>query len=328
MKAIFFEPDYQERVWGGRKLATVLKKAIPYEHTGESWEIACHANGQSIVRDGEFKGLSFRELLQREGDRIIGRSFHEGDQFPLLIKFIDAMEKLSVQVHPEDAYAKIHENGELGKSECWYIIEADPGAKLVAGLKEGVTKEIFEAKLKENCLEEVLHEVEVKAGDVLDIPAGLIHAIGDGILLAEVQQNSDTTYRVYDWGRVGLDGRPRDLHIRQSLEVSDFDQRHSKELVQGKKSFLGRNQITHFIKNSYFTLKELRLEEQLEVKGKEAKFEIFICVAGMGQIQYEDGESHDIVPGDSFLLPYEREDYRLLPSGGSLVLLKTFVEEE
>lgn len=328
MKAIFFIPDFQERVWGGKKLSTVLKKEIPYEHTGESWEIACHANGQSVVREGEYQGLSFEELLVQQGERVIGKAFSKGDRFPLLIKFIDAMEKLSVQVHPEDAYAKIHEHGELGKSECWYIIEAEEGAKLVAGLKDGVTKELFEQKVKENRLEEVLHEVEVKAGDVLDIPAGLIHAIGDGILLAEVQQNSDTTYRVYDWGRVGLDGKPRDLHLRQSLEVSDFEQKHSKELVQGIKTRIGKNQITHFIKNSYFTLKELRLEESFDVERREGNFEIYICVSGGGQIQYKDGEVQEIVLGDSFLVPYESEAFSFLPKEGNLILLKTFVEEE
>ena len=222
MEPIIFAPDYKERVWGGEKLKTVYGKEIPFEHTGESWEIACHDHGQSVAVNGTFKGMTLKDILLSAGQEVIGKGFDQGDKFPLLIKLIDAKDDLSVQVHPDDAYAHVHENGELGKSEAWVILEAEEGASLVIGLKEGTTKKAFEDALKAGELEKVLNRLPVKSGDVVDIPAGLLHAIGSGIMLAEVQQNSDTTYRVYDWNRVGLDGKSRELHVEKSLETIDF----------------------------------------------------------------------------------------------------------
>lgn len=231
---IFFEADYKERVWGGTSLRDRLNKKIPYDHTGESWEVACHDNGDSIIRNGVLQGLTLKEALQVHAKEITGQDMKADEKFPLLIKFIDAKDKLSVQVHPEDAYAMINENGELGKSEAWYILDAKPGAKLIAGLKDKVSKEDFiEALEKKGELEHVLNEVEVHTGDVINIPAGFVHAIEDGILLAEIQQNSDTTYRVYDWNRVGLDGKSRELHVDKSLDVIDFEGKHAKEITKG-----------------------------------------------------------------------------------------------
>lgn len=327
MYPIIFKPDYKERVWGGQKLNTILSKKIPYEHTGESWEIACHNNGQSIVKNGEYQGLTMEQLLEEHGENIIGKAFVKGDKFPLLIKFIDAKDKLSVQVHPEDDYAFINENGEFGKSEAWYVLQADEGSTLVAGLKDGVTKEIFEEKLKSNELEDVLNEVEVKAGDVLDIPAGFLHAIGDGILLAEIQQNSDTTYRAYDWGRVGLDGKPRDLHIQKSLDVIDFDQKYSKELVKGLKTTYDGYSMTEFIRNKYFVLQELSIESEYNQDKLVAAFEIYMCVKGQALIEY-DGESLDIGFGESLIIPSAMSKYRIIPKNGPVTFVKGFIDEE
>jgi len=336
MEPLFFTPDFKERVWGGNKIKTFLKKEIPFEYTGESWEIACHPNGQSIVKNGSLKGLTLEEALINEGEAILGKQFKQTDKFPLLIKFIDAKDKLSVQVHPEDAYAALHENGELGKSEAWYIIQAEPGSKLVAGLKDGVTRDEFERCLRENSLEEVLNEVEVKAGDVLDIPAGLIHAIGDGILLAEIQQNSDTTYRVYDWGRVGLDGLPREMHIQQSLDVIDFEHKHAKELVVGKKQEFEGYQLTEFVRNAYFVLQELNIRSTY-TQHEEHDFEIYVCVKGQGDIQFIESKITEteaesitktlpITLGDSFIIPKSLQEYTISGNQEALVLMKGFIE--
>lgn len=325
MYPIKFIPDYKDRVWGGSKLQTVLNKEIPNDHTGESWEVACHNHGQSIVENGDFKGLTLYELLSAHGEQIIGKPFGPEDKFPLLIKFIDAKSKLSVQVHPDDAYAKIYENGELGKSEAWYILQADPGSKLIAGLKDGVTKEQFTECIENNTLEEVLHEVEVTQGDVLNIPAGLIHAIGDGILLAEVQQNSDTTYRVYDWGRVGLDGNPRELHVKQSLEVIDFEQKHSKDLVTPEVEAKEHYTLKTFVKSPYFVLQELVVKGDLDVT-QNHDFDILMCVEGVGSVTA--GEfSVPVAKGDSLLMPASVEAYRIKPETENLIFVKTFVEE-
>lgn len=326
MYPIIFTPDYKERVWGGQKLKSVLGKEIPFEHTGESWEIACHDNGQSVVKNGKYSGLTMEELLLAHGQDVIGKPFVKGDKFPLLIKFIDAKDKLSVQVHPEDDYAFANENGELGKSEAWYILQANEGSKLVAGIKDGVTKELFEEKLKNNQLEEVLNEVEVKAGDVLDIPAGLLHAIGDGILLAEIQQNSDTTYRVYDWGRVGLDGNPRELHVEKSIDVIDFDQKHSKDLVVGTKASFEGFSITEFVRNKYFVLQELFIETTYTQEELVAEFEIYMCVKGEAIIEY-NGESQTIGFGESVIIPSSMNTYTIAPVNENVTFVKGFIDE-
>lgn len=329
MRPLFFEPDYQERIWGGNKLNTVLNKTIPYACTGESWEISCHPNGHSRIINGEYTGMTLQEALIESGEAIIGKPFTDKDKFPLLLKIIDAKEKLSVQVHPEDDYAYIHEHGELGKSEAWYIIEANPGAKLVAGLKDGVTKEMFLQSLNNNSIEELLQELEVKAGDVLNIPAGLIHAIGDGILLAEIQQNSDTTYRVYDWGRVGLDGKPREMHVKQSMDVIDFDQKHSKQLAKGIRTDYEGYSITEFVRNKYFVLQEVTVKTVYTCKNSN-HYELYVCVDGSGTIDFLNSEgeheSNTIEIGKSFLIPAALKEYTINAAQGAIKLMKSFVE--
>jgi mannose-6-phosphate isomerase len=327
MYPIIFTPDYKERVWGGQKLKTVFDKEIPFEHTGESWEIACHENGQSIVKNGQYKGMTLEELLLQQGEDIIGKPFAKGDKFPLLVKIIDAKDKLSVQVHPEDDYAKKNENGELGKSEAWYVLQANEGSKLVAGLKDGVTEEIFKAKLESNELEEVLNEIEVNAGDVLDIPAGLIHAIGDGILLAEIQQNSDTTYRVYDYGRVGLDGVPRDLHVKKSLDVIDFEHKHSKELAMGIKEVFEGYEVTEYIRNKYFVLQEIVINSEYKQCFNGNGFEIYMCIKGDCVIEY-DGESQDVKVGESLIIPTDLMEYKIIPNNKQVVFVKGFIDDK
>ncbi len=324
MEPIFFDPDFKERIWGGEKLATEFGKKIPFQHTGESWEVACHANGQSTVRNGKYAGQTFQELLNQEGEAILGKPFLKGETFPLLIKFIDAKEKLSVQVHPDDAYAFAHENGELGKSEAWYVLQADPGATLVAGLKSGTTREQFIEKLESQKLEDVLNEVEVQAGDVLDIPAGLIHAIGEGILLAEVQQNSDTTYRVYDWGRVGLDGKPRALHVQSSIEVSDFSGKHSKELAQPVVKKSDGHTVKTFVRNPYFVLEEVELNAQMATENRGVYFEIYMCVQGNITL-VANGETYSVAQGDVFMIPATLDTYTMTGQGK---LVRTYIEDD
>ncbi len=324
MEPIFFDPDFKERVWGGEKLSTQLNKTIPFAHTGESWEVACHDNGQSKVRLGQYAGMTLEELLIQEGEAVIGKPFLPGDKFPLLIKFIDAKEKLSVQVHPDDAYANIHENGEYGKSEAWYVLQADPGATLIAGLKPGTTREVFTSKLEANQLEDVLNEVQVQAGDVLDIPAGLIHAIGNGILLAEVQQNSDTTYRVYDWNRVGLDGQPRELHIESSIAVSDFSGKHSTELAKPSVQTMDTYTLKTFVRNPYFVLEELHVHDRFTSSGRGQYFEIYMCVEGTMELDYEGGHINAF-KGDVFMIPAALQKYALKGHGK---LVRTYIEKK
>jgi len=218
MKHILFTPIYQARVWGGTNFEQKLGRKLPAGKViGESWDIVDRPEAQSI----DSAGKSIRELIAANPEAIMGAGWPADRPFPILVKWLDCQEKLSLQVHPPAEIARSL-NGEP-KTESWYIADAEPHATIMAGLKHGVTREQFEAGLKNDALEPLVHTIPVKAGESIFIPSGRIHAIGGGNLILEIQQNSDTTYRVYDWGRVGLDGQPRQLHIEESLKSSDFE---------------------------------------------------------------------------------------------------------
>jgi mannose-6-phosphate isomerase len=223
MNAIRFDPLLKRIRWGGTRLGTTLGKRLgPETDYAESWEIADHYEDPSIVNTSYFAGSTLKELLRDSNEAMLGR--HAGrDQFPLLIKFLDASDRLSVQVHPDDAQAKRFDPTENGKTEAWVIIDDEPGSRVYAGLKKEVTAEAMRAAIDAGKLEDCLHSFEVSAGDCVFIPAGTVHAIGEGILLAEVQQSSDMTFRLYDWARVGSDGQPRELHIEKAIACTNFE---------------------------------------------------------------------------------------------------------
>jgi len=221
MEPITFSPLYMTRVWGGRSLESVYHRQLPDgQPYGESWEMSDREDEQSIVDQGPFSGQSLHELWSNHREEIFGPGL-SGDRFPLLIKILDARDDLSIQVHPPTDKAR--ELGGEPKTEMWYIADCDPGAKLYVGFKKGVTKEDFELSLKNGTVEEYVHAIEAQKDQSIFIPSGRLHAIGAGFLIYEIQQNSDTTYRVFDWNRLGLDGTPRDLHVEQSMKSIDFD---------------------------------------------------------------------------------------------------------
>jgi mannose-6-phosphate isomerase len=219
---LLFQPLYQDRVWGGRGLERALGRALPPGRViGESWDIVDRPEAQSVVARGPHAGRSLRELVERETEAIMGRHWDARRPFPILVKWLDCQERLSLQVHPPAAVAdELH--GEP-KTENWFVADATPEAALIVGLKRGVTRAAFERALAENTLESLVHRFPVRAGDSILVQSGRLHAIDAGNLILEIQQNSDTTYRVYDWGRVGLDGKPRQLHVAQSLRCIDFN---------------------------------------------------------------------------------------------------------
>jgi mannose-6-phosphate isomerase len=216
-----FRPIFKERVWGGRNLERLYGKRLPPDiPIGESWEISDRPGDVSVIANGPLAGKDLHWLMEHRAKELFGEAQPSGERFPLLIKTLDAEEKLSLQVHPP-----AHKAAELGgepKTEMWYIADAKPGAELYVGLKRGVTRKEFEQKVKSGEVADCFHRVNVKAGDVMFLPSGRVHAIGAGLVIFEIQQNSDTTYRVFDWNRVGLDGKPRELHIRESLASIDF----------------------------------------------------------------------------------------------------------
>ncbi|MCB0195549.1 MAG: class I mannose-6-phosphate isomerase [Anaerolineae bacterium] len=222
-----FNPILKDYIWGGRNLATKLGRDIPDGTVAESWEISGHPSSPTRVDQGPLRRKTLIEAMDILGTDLVGHrseAMLKRGKFPLLIKLLDANKPLSVQVHPKDEYANEHENGELGKTEMWHILYARPGADLIYGLKPGVTRESFRENLENGTLEKCLHQLPIRAGDSVFIPAGSVHAIMDGIVIAEIQQNSDTTYRVYDWNRVGADGQPRPLHIDKAIDVINFEQ--------------------------------------------------------------------------------------------------------
>ena len=215
-----FLPVFKDYVWGGRNLETSLGRKLPDGLIAESWEIAAHANGQSRVANGPMAGSTLEEVQQRWNKQLVGDSVKSGT-FPLLIKLLDSNSWLSVQVHPDDAYAQKHA-GDLGKTELWVILHAEPGAEIIYGLKAGVDRERFAQSAASGAIDSMLHRIPIRTGDAVYIPAGTVHALGPGAIVAEIQQNSDTTYRLYDWGRTEAGGRSRPLHVQQALDVIDW----------------------------------------------------------------------------------------------------------
>jgi len=222
MRHLSFKPIFKERVWGGRWIEEQLGRALPSERSfGESWEIVDRAEVQSVMVAGSYTGKPLRLAIAEHSIAIMGPGWNPEDRFPILVKWLDCRERLSLQVHPPAAVAA--ELGGEPKTECWYIADATPGAALMVGLKAGVTREQFQQGLQDDQLEACCHRIPVTPGESIFVSSGRIHAIDAGNLILEIQQNSDTTYRVYDWGRLGLDGNPRDLHIEASLKCIDFE---------------------------------------------------------------------------------------------------------
>lgn len=224
---LLFEPVLKDYIWGGRNLETVLGRTLPPGKIAESWEIAAHEDGTTVVANGRFAGTRLTDLQQQLGLDLIGRHnqwAQERDKFPLLVKLLDAHQSLSVQVHPDDAYALAHEGNELGKTEMWLVLRASEQAAVILGVTPQTTRAGFRQAIDAGNLEPYLHHIPVQVGDVVCIPAGSLHAILGGLLIAEIQQNSNTTYRVYDWNRLQADGQPRPLHVEQAMAVINFDQ--------------------------------------------------------------------------------------------------------
>ncbi|MDC0497416.1 class I mannose-6-phosphate isomerase [bacterium] len=288
MSHILFQPIYQERVWGGTNFESKLGRSLPSGKViGESWEIVDRLEAQSTVTDG----TTIRQLIENDPEGIMGADWPADRLFPILVKWLDCQEKLSLQVHPPADIAPSL-NGEP-KTENWYIADAEPHATLMAGLKSSVSRDDFEEGLKSGNLEPLVHTMNVQAGESIFIPSGRIHAIGGGNLILEIQQNSDTTYRVYDWGRVGLDGAPRELHIEESLKSSDFNDFEPATLKDdgNKEQILAESDV--------FNLRKLRLTagDMLELSAGEARILSMVS----GKLVEADGGS--VSAGDNALLP-------------------------
>ncbi|HCQ33540.1 MAG TPA: mannose-6-phosphate isomerase [Verrucomicrobiales bacterium] len=286
------------RVWGGRNLATVLQRQLPGPGPwGESWEVCDRLSEQSIVSSGEWAGCSLHDLWGRNREKIFGDNL-KGDRFPLLIKILDAEADLSIQVHPPEQVASLL--GGSPKTEMWYIARALPGSKLFVGLREGVTRAQFENAIRGGSVENMIHAVEPQAGQSIFIPSGRLHAIGSGLLIYEIQQNSDTTYRVFDWNRTGLDGKARDLHLRESLASIDFT-----DYEPGMDQPKGQNLATC----SHFKVDCLGLPAESRVCNPDPdRFSIITLTSG--RVRDTNGATYS--PGDSLLLPRGASEVQII----------------
>jgi mannose-6-phosphate isomerase len=312
-----FEPIFKRLVWGGRKLATVLRKPIGEgSEYAESWEISDHRADVSRVSDGPLVGSTLRDLIRDHGEALLGPAVGFRGQFPLLVKFIDARQDLSVQVHPDDDLGRRLAN-DNGKTETWVIIHADPGSKIYAGLKPGATREAMARAFEEGTVEALLHAFEAKAGDCILIPAGTVHAIGAGIVLAEFQQMSDATFRLHDWNRVGLDGKPRQLHLAESLESINFDAGPVAPVEPVAEPIAGgtREQLS---RSEFFALERLTLEGPARI-GEPDRFTIMMGIDGQAEVRW-GSMSAVIATGQTILLPAEIGPCEVIPDGRATLL--------
>jgi mannose-6-phosphate isomerase len=320
-----FEPVFKDYIWGGRNLER-LGKSLPEGITAESWEISSHKDGMSIIGNGDYKGTSLADFVDKHGRKVIGNALPEKyiRNFPLLIKLIDANDRLSVQVHPDDKYAFLNENGENGKNEMWYIISAEEGASLIYDVKPGVTKDMFMEAIREEKLERCLNTVKVKPGDVINIPAGLIHAIGKGIVLAEIQQNSNATYRVYDFGRVDKNGNKRPLHIEKAMDVIDFNSGGRREKYSGLPVEISKGLIIRYLAAAgYYAGEHHRLDGEASCTTSEERFHIFTFIKGEGEIGWKNS-TLKVRMGESVMIPAAVCDYSL---AGNFEAIKSYVPD-
>lgn len=308
-----FEPILKDRIWGGTKLKTYLNKPIVSEITGESWEISTVENDVSIIANGVFKGKSLNELINDFPEKVLGAKVFEqfGKQFPLLFKYLDAREDLSIQVHPNDELAAKRHNS-FGKTEMWYVMQADNEARLIVGFKEKSSSEEYIQHLENKTLLSILDTKKVKKGDVFFLETGTVHAIGAGIVIAEIQQTSDVTYRLYDFDRVDASGNTRELHVDLALEAINYDK------VEAQKEYLKiENTSNEVVDCSYFTTNFIPLNGNLNVNKNQNSFTVYMCVDGDFELILNE-EKYSYKKGDTVLIPASLTDFQLSGKGSLL----------
>ncbi|MFH6950958.1 type I phosphomannose isomerase catalytic subunit [Flavobacterium sp. FlaQc-51] len=312
-----FEPILKDRIWGGEKLKTVLNKPITSNITGESWELSTVEGDVSVVANGELKGKSLTELINESPNEILGTKVYErfGNQFPLLFKYLDAREDLSIQVHPNDKLAKERHNS-FGKTEMWYVMQADQDARIIVGFKEDSSKEEYLENLNNKTLVSILDDVKAKAGDVFFLETGTVHAIGAGLVVAEIQQTSDITYRLYDFDRVDAQGNKRELHVDLALDAINYNKvdtykKYEKEV----------NQSNVVVDCPYFTTNFTPLDGKIDANKNGETFTVYMCIEGSFEIRYGN-VTYQYKKGDTVLIPADIRSYVL---EGSASILEVFI---
>lgn len=315
-----FQPILKDKIWGGQKLQQLLNKPTTSTEAGESWEISDVEGDTSVVANGPLKGSSLKALLESYTSDLLGeKNFRQfGTKFPLLIKFIDAKQDLSVQLHPNDQLAKERHNS-FGKTEMWYVVQADPDSNLIVGFNQDMTQELYLKHLEAKTLQSILNFDAVKPGDTYFIEVGRIHAIGAGVLLAEIQQTSDITYRVYDWDRVDSEGKERELHNDIALEAFDFEMPDNFRV----KYSLDSNTSTELVSCPYFTTNVLEVNAPLIKENNHDSFMIYMCVEGAASLEV-DGAVTEFSMGETVLVPACIQKFSI--SANHAKLLEVYIE--
>ena len=315
---LVFKPIVKDRIWGGTKLQTELNKELSSQNTGESWEISTVPGDVSIVSNGIFAGLNLNELVSKYPSEILGTKVHAqfGTAFPLLFKFIDAKEDLSIQLHPNDELAKKRHNS-FGKTEMWYVIQADEDSRIIVGFKEKSSPEEYLHHLEQKSLPAILNEIQVKKGDVFFLETGTVHAIGAGIVVAEIQQTSDITYRIYDWDRVDAEGNSRELHIEDALDAIVYDIHDAKKEYENVV-----NKSNAVVDCPYFTTNVIPLDGKMNFGKEGTSFTVFVCTEGDFTITAQNGPEYSFRKGDTVLVPAQLTDFELI---GNATLLEIFI---
>lgn len=312
-----FRPILKERIWGGTKLKTVLNKPITSEITGESWELSTVDGDVSIIANGAFEGKPLLELIDAYPAKVLGIQVHQkfGKQFPLLFKYLDAREDLSIQVHPNDELAKARHNS-FGKTEMWYVMQADRDSRLIVGFKEDLNAKEYVEHLENKTLLDILDKIPVSVGDVFFLETGTVHAIGAGLLIAEIQQTSDITYRLYDFDRVDAHGNTRELHIDLALEAINYDR------VEAKKNYTKTQNVSNsMVDCPYFTTNFIPLQGAMEVIKNGDSFTVYMCTEGNFSLTIDHQEYH-YSKGDTVLMPAALAQFTL---SGSASILEIYI---
>ena len=321
-----FKPILKSVVWGGEKIAPYKEIETDQHNIGESWELSGVRGNESIVASGPLEGKSIAELVSEYKDRLVGKHVYEatGNEFPLLIKFIDARSDLSVQVHPDDALAAVRHGGSKGKTEMWYVVMADEGAHLMSGLKEEIDADKYVELVESGNITDVLCDYSVHPGDVFFLPAGRIHAIGAGSFVAEIQQTSDITYRIYDYGRLGLDGKPRQLHTELAKDAIDY-----RVFPDYRTDFEEKvNEENLVIDCKYFTTSVFNLDSPFtkEVAPLDS-FLVVMCLEGRGSLKDSEGRVTPLHQGETILVPACEKEVTFIPSeGGRIKLMTSYIK--
>lgn len=321
---LLFKTIFKDKIWGGEKISTVLGKDFsPLPNCGETWEISGVRSEVSLVKNGDFKGKSLASILEIYKSALVGEKVYDryGTDFPLLVKFIDANDDLSIQVHPDDALAK-ERHDSFGKTEMWYVLQADEGATLISGFNQEVNEEIYLEKLNSGSLGDILNKEEVEAGDVFFLPAGRVHTIGKGLLIAEIQQTSDITYRIYDFDRVDDQGNSRDLHTEEALAAIDY-----KVYPQYKSDYERKiNEAVHVVSCPYFSTNILEFEETTNRQYSAFdSFVIHVCVSGSYTLVYNNFRQ-EVTMGDCVLIPATIKNVTLETEAG-FKILESYIED-